>query len=870
MAEHNCSVTNLEGATAPSSASSGAGAGDDCPSVEDPPGTATCEVCGAKYGSGRGLSQHQRSRHPEWYHERKGPAFVRPGWTRDEMVLLVRGEVQLVRAARQRGEDGRVKVDAELARRFPTKKKDSIVNVRKTQNYRDLRARLETEIGEESEEEIEVRLPAPVVGYVPVVERGSVSGGEVGTVASGGGWDLSPTPGQVERQRVTPEPKDRKGPKIRWGEELLEEVAREELRLSGLNTRFMNAALRNSFPSRTLEAIKGMRRKPKYKLLLASLCAPNPAVTPPGPSQSEEGTLMPEDEVRCEGSSHEREYETPTVSVHMDMPFTGPLQPMYVEGDSPPNVALLPEASDSTKGGRPEIVLAGIATSSVQNDSVVDFECDESTLVPAEVTLDNITLCNDSVVEISSIVVDTPPRREVDKPRSTEGDVGSRDEGEVEMPMTEPDDREEESEPSSQPCNPRQGDVSQTVGDGGGRAMAGQQDEEYAMWEDKLREELVCAQGYLAGMDSLEFMDFQPGQLSREHREMLDSEYQRWVELELGSSHRRKGPRRRARRREAAGRKEAAGPAEAGGRRKRRRTEYARVQKLYRSNMGECSRKVLSGEWRSEESPNIPLEDQVVFWSRVFGEESVPDTRTVHPQGMVLWGLVQPITVEEIFSTLRKAKDGAVGLDKISRKEISKLNPRALQAHFNLWLYAGYQPVEFRHSRTVLIPKVAEPSGPAQFRPIAIGSFISRVFHRLLAERLSGLLEFHSRQRAFVKGDGIADNVFLLRCLLRDTCVDLKPMCLAFLDVSKAFDSVSHATLLLAAERMGAPGPFISYLKTLYSEASTVLHVDGRFSDPLKQNRGVRYRPCYLTASSTGRWRRWIQRWEMWLVGVLG
>ena len=67
---------------------------------------------------------------------------------------------------------------------------------------------------------------------------------------------------------------------------------------------------------------------------------------------------------------------------------------------------------------------------------------------------------------------------------------------------------------------------------------------DYNVWRDSLVEELVCAQGY------------GPGQLSREHREMLDIEYQRWVELELGSSHRRKGPRRRARRREAAGRKE--------------------------------------------------------------------------------------------------------------------------------------------------------------------------------------------------------------------------------------------------------------------------------------------------------------------------
>ena len=46
-----------------------------------------------------------------------------------------------------------------------------------------------------------------------------------------------------------------------------------------------------------------------------------------------------------------------------------------------------------------------------------------------------------------------------------------RDEAEVELPETEPK-GEEESEPSSQPCNPRQGDVSQTVGEGVGSTVA--------------------------------------------------------------------------------------------------------------------------------------------------------------------------------------------------------------------------------------------------------------------------------------------------------------------------------------------------------------------------------------------------------------
>ena len=78
------------------------------------------------------------------------------------------------------------------------------------------------------------------------------------------------------------------------------------------------------------------------------------------------------------------------------------------------------------------------------------------------------------------------------------------------------------------------------------------------------------------------------------------------------------------------------------------------------------------------------------------------------------------------------------------------------------------------------------------------------------------------------------------RCLLRYRCDALQPLSVAFLDVSTAFDSVSHASLLLAAERMGVPGRFISYLRSLYTEASTVLQVDGQLSGPMVQNRGVK------------------------------
>ena len=39
---------------------------------------------------------------------------------------------------------------------------------------------------------------------------------------------------------------------------------------------------------------------------------------------------------------------------------------------------------------------------------------------------------------------------------------------------------------------------------------------------------------------------------------------------------------------------------------------------------------------------------------------------------------------------------------------------------------------------------------------------------------------------------------------------------------------------------MGIPIPFISYLRNLYTDATTSLHVEGEYSDPLPQNRGVK------------------------------
>ena len=63
-----------------------------------------------------------------------------------------------------------------------------------------------------------------------------------------------------------------------------------------------------------------------------------------------------------------------------------------------------------------------------------------------------------------------------------------------------------------------------------------------------------------------------------------------------------------------------------------------------------------------------------------------------------------------------------------------------------------------------------------------------------------------------MKGDGVAQNLLLLRTLISAHKEELKPLNPVFIDVKKAFDSVSHDSVLKATYRLGVPDPLLTYL----------------------------------------------------------
>ena len=334
---------------------------------------------------------------------------------------------------------------------------------------------------------------------------------------------------------------------------------------------------------------------------------------------------------------------------------------------------------------------------------------------------------------------------------------------------------------------------------------------------------------------------------------LVDKDYDQWIESLLPSqskassadsnenapvsgSRSKTWRRRRTRAHQAAG-----GSSKPPSKKMLRRRLYGVVQALYRKNRSRCAKEVLSGDWAKEKKA-VDLEKQESFWKPLFEEPSKPDARLPHAVSRPLFELSLPVALEEYERALQTANASSPGLDGVSRKVLRSLDAKVVVARMNLWLLACRPPSAFKEGVTVPLPKSAGATDPAEFRPITMGTMVCRLFHRLLAHRSEGVLPLGSRQKAFREGDGLADNVWILRSILDDHKARHRPLCVTFVDVRKAFDTVSHESVVKAAERIGFPPALVTYIRCLYTGGVTRLRVGGgrALGALIHPSRGVR------------------------------
>lgn len=193
--------------------------------------------------------------------------------------------------------------------------------------------------------------------------------------------------------------------------------------------------------------------------------------------------------------------------------------------------------------------------------------------------------------------------------------------------------------------------------------------------------------------------------------------------------------------------------------------EYARFQSAWKKDRGLATRRVVAGRsWLANEGPKP--EGTFDFWQSLFARPSPPPVPGNIPPAResVERAIWKPISEGEVKAAVKATDAGTARcLDGRTKSDVEALGLVKLRWLFNAVLCLGRTPVSWTQGRSVLLPKVDEPTSPSDFRPLTITPILTRILHRVIARRVATHAPLPQSQRGFKAEEGCAANILLVR-----------------------------------------------------------------------------------------------------------
>ena len=195
------------------------------------------------------------------------------------------------------------------------------------------------------------------------------------------------------------------------------------------------------------------------------------------------------------------------------------------------------------------------------------------------------------------------------------------------------------------------------------------------------------------------------------------------------------------------------------------------------------------------------------------------------PESLSSFMLCTPDSVKKQLQTLDVTKaTGHDGLPCVVLKLCAAVLSSSLATIFNTSLTASTMPLLFKKANISPLFKHGDPSLPSNYRPISLLPVVSRVLEKHVQSQLSQFLESQSllplTQFAYRRGHSTEDALTLATNRWLKSRHDHLSSGLVFVDMSKAFDCVSHEVLLRDLFDIGISGTalhwFANYLCDRY------------------------------------------------------
>lgn len=228
------------------------------------------------------------------------------------------------------------------------------------------------------------------------------------------------------------------------------------------------------------------------------------------------------------------------------------------------------------------------------------------------------------------------------------------------------------------------------------------------------------------------------------------------------------------------------------------------------------------------------------FYNLLDGEMVQPETALIAPVDLDDGHLIAADELEGHILGLKTGKaEGPDGLKAEALKHADAKSKEAMRTIFNKCLKGLNFPVGWRKARIHPILKKGDPTVPANYRGIAIGDSMYKLYASILGARLEKYVEDNNllpdSQNGFRKLRSAVDNIYILNHIIAKAVSKKKRVFCAFIDFKAAFDTVDRPLLFKRLEKLGIPQYIIVAIKNIY--AGTTSEIGGRM---FHQTKGLR------------------------------
>ena len=227
---------------------------------------------------------------------------------------------------------------------------------------------------------------------------------------------------------------------------------------------------------------------------------------------------------------------------------------------------------------------------------------------------------------------------------------------------------------------------------------------------------------------------------------------------------------------------------------------------------------LMGEQLKSNEKPNID-------WNKPHPESSVPRSKSI---GCLLIG--KGAIIKQIKKSRKNAAEGPddIPMEVFSVAKDILIDP--LVTLFNLINQTGNVPQHFKEARVKMLYKKGEKSEMLHYRPLAMSNHIAKLWERVVNCELIDHLEKNGLlsqfQFGFRPGRGTAENLLELWEHIVDRVEKEKTHIeLWSLDLTKAFDKLSHAKVLNLVHKSGIYGPMGKSIQNWLTERTQYVEI---------------------------------------------